>query len=93
MTAKGDETNMKLFIIFAAAEREAKALYQEFKSQCSIASSRNECMQALDVSWNKPFKAHVTEQYDDWLANGIHQYIPGRNMKPAPTLKVVDPSC
>ena len=47
----------------------------------------------MNVSWNKPFKAHVTEQYDDWLANGIHQYIPGRNMKPAPTLKVVDPSC
>ena len=84
---------MKPFIVFAAAKREAKALYQEFKSQCSIASSRNECIQALDVSWNKLFKAHVTEQYDGWLANGIHEYIPGRNMKPAPTLKVVDPSC
>ena len=30
-------------------------------------------IQAPDVSQNKPFKAHVTEQYDDWLANGIHE--------------------
>ena len=30
-------------------------------------------VQAPDVSRNKPIKAHVTEQYDDWLANGIHE--------------------
>ena len=25
--------------------------------------------QAADVCWNKPFKALVSEQYDDWMAN------------------------
>ena len=32
---------MKPFIAFAAAKRESKALQEEFKSQCSIASSGN----------------------------------------------------
>ena len=26
-------------------------------------------IQAPDVSWNKPFKAKVTEKYDEWMAN------------------------
>ena len=118
----GDGTKMKL---------ESKALHEEFRNQCSIASSGNGWMneevtlrwinevigkfsfkkrllpwdtykchmtdavkkqlhditvelvlvpsgctkyiQAPDVSWNKPFKAHVTEQYDDWFASGIHE--------------------
>ena len=25
-------------------------------------------IQAPDVSWNKPFKANVTEKYDEWMA-------------------------
>ena len=25
------------------------------------------CIQAPDVSWNKPFKAYCTEKYDEWL--------------------------
>ena len=47
-------------------------------------------IQAPDVSWNKPFKARVTEQYDDWLANGIHEYIVGGNMEPASRRKVIE---
>ena len=27
-------------------------------------------IQALDVSWNKPFKNHVTDLYNEWLCNG-----------------------
>ena len=46
-------------------------------------------IQAPDVSWNKPFKVHVTEQYDDWLANRIDEYTAGGSMKPAPRRKVV----
>ena len=45
-------------------------------------------IQAPDVSWKQPFKAHVTEQYDDWLANGIYEYTAGGNMRPAPRHKV-----
>ena len=144
LAAKGGGTKMKPFIVFAAAKRESKALHEEFKSQCSIASPGDvlmneeltmrwinegnfsfrklllawdtyEChmtdavkkqlhditvelvlvpgggtkyIQAPDVSWNKPFKAHVTEKYDDWLANGIYEYTAGGNMKPAPRRKV-----
>ena len=36
-----DGTKMKLSIVFAAAKRESKALHEEFRNQCSIASSGN----------------------------------------------------
>ena len=29
-------------------------------------------IQAPNVSWNKPYKAKVTEKYDEWMANGQH---------------------
>ena len=46
-------------------------------------------IQAPDVSQNKAFKAHVIEQYDNWLAYRVYEYTAGRNIKPAPSLKVV----
>ena len=45
---------------------------------------------ASDVPWNKPFEAHLTEHYDDWLANGIHEDTAGMHMKPATRRKVVE---
>ena len=45
---------------------------------------------ASDVPWNKPFKAHLTEHYDDWLASGIHEETAGGHMKPATRRKVVE---
>ena len=39
-------------------------------------------IQALDVYWNKPFKASMTELYGQWLSEGVHQFTEGRNMKP-----------
>ena len=41
LAAKGGGANMKPFTVFAAAKRESKALHEEFKSQCSIASPVN----------------------------------------------------
>ena len=64
-----------------------------FKPILSVGSTPGGCtkyIQAQDVSWNKPFKVHVTEQYDDWFGNGIHEYTAGRNMKPAPRRRVVE---
>ena len=46
-------------------------------------------IQAPDVSQNKPSKTHVTEQYDDWLANEILEYPAEGNMKPGLRHKVV----
>ena len=31
-------------------------------------------IQAPDVCWNKPFKARMTELYDQWLSEGVHQF-------------------
>ena len=38
-------------------------------------------IQALDVRWNKPFKARMTELYDQWLREDVHQFTEGENMK------------
>jgi len=47
-------------------------------------------IQAPDVYWNKTFKGYVTEMYDEWLANGVHQFTEAGNMKPAPRRMVVE---
>ena len=39
-------------------------------------------IQASDVCLNKPFKARVTELYDQWLSECVHQFTEGENMKP-----------
>ena len=42
--------------------------------------------QAPDVCWNKPFKAFVTEQYDEWMVSGLQQYTEAGNLR-APSRK------
>ena len=39
-------------------------------------------IQAPDVMWNAPFKAYIGEYYDEWMANGIHEFTEAGNMKP-----------
>ena len=46
-------------------------------------------IQAPEVVWNKPFKGKIQE-YDDWLANGKHEYTNAGNMKPVPRRFIVD---
>ena len=38
---------------------------------------------------NKSFKAKIQEFYDDWLANGVHEYTAAGNMKPVSRRKIV----
>ena len=38
---------------------------------------------------NKSFKAKIQEFYDDWLANGVHEYTTAGNMKPVSRRKIV----
>ena len=40
-------------------------------------------IQAPDVIWNKSFKGHIMEFYDEWLASGMHYYTEAQNMKSA----------
>ena len=46
-------------------------------------------IQAPDLVWNKPLKAKIQEFYDDWLANGVHEYTTAGNMKPVPRREIV----
>lgn len=39
-------------------------------------------IQAPDVSWNKPFIGRLTDRYDEWLSNDVHEYTAGGNLKP-----------
>ena len=32
-------------------------------------------IEAPDPCWNKPFKARLTELYDQWLSEGVHQLL------------------
>ena len=38
-------------------------------------------IQAPDVVWNKPFKANVTEKYDEWMAGEAHSFTAVGNMR------------
>ena len=40
-------------------------------------------VKAPDVVWNKHFKDHIMESYDEWLASGVHHYTEVGNVKPA----------
>ena len=44
LAAKANGVKLKPFIVFAGAKREVKALHEEFKNQCSVASSPNAWM-------------------------------------------------
>ncbi|PFX12383.1 Pogo transposable element with KRAB domain [Stylophora pistillata] len=48
-----------------------------------------EYVQAPDVSWNKPFKAKVTEKYDEWMANGQHAFTAAGNTRAPPRREIV----
>ena len=46
-------------------------------------------IQAPDVVWNKPFKANVTEKYDEWMAGEAHSFTAAGNMRAAPRREIV----
>ena len=46
--------------------------------------------QAPNVCWNKPFKTRMTELYDQWLSEGVHQFSEGINMKPPSTKRIIE---
>ena len=47
-------------------------------------------VQAPYVFWKKPFKSHIMEFSDEWLASGVHQYTEAGNVKPASRHLVVE---
>ena len=52
LAAKGDGMKLKPFVVIAGAKRESKALHEEYKRQCSVASSTNGWMnEELTLRW------------------------------------------
>ena len=49
-----------------------------------------EIIQTPGIVWNKPFNRKIQEFYDDWLANGKHEYTDAGNMKPVPRRLIVE---
>ena len=47
-------------------------------------------IQALDVCWNKPFKARMIELYDQQLSGGVHQFTEGENMKLSSSKDIIE---
>jgi hypothetical protein len=41
-------------------------------------------LQPADVSWNRPFKAHIQESYDEWLFSGERSFTPKGNRRAPP---------
>lgn len=39
--------------------------------------------------WNKPFKANVTEKYDEWMALEAHSFTVVGNMRAPPRREIV----
>ena len=46
-------------------------------------------LQAFDVCRNKPFKARMTELYDQWLCEGVHQFTEDGNTKPSSRKRII----
>ena len=42
------------------------------------------------VCWNKPFKAKMTELYDQWLSESVRQFTKGGNMKPPSRKRIIE---
>ena len=47
-------------------------------------------IQGPDVCCNKPFNVRMTELYDQWLSEGVHQFTEGGNMKPFSRKRIIE---
>lgn len=48
-----------------------EALHQIIVDQVIVPGGCTKYVQAPDVSWKNPFKALVSEKYDEWMASGV----------------------
>ena len=47
-------------------------------------------IQAPEMCSNKLLKARMTELYDQWLREGVHQFTEGGNMKPSSRKRIIE---
>ena len=67
-----------------------KTLTKSKIESVSVPGGCTKYIQAPDVVWNNPFKGKIQEFYDDWLANGKHEYTDAGNLKPVPRRLIVE---
>ena len=68
-----------------------KATRREQNIDCAvIPGGCTGLIQAPDVSWNKPFKTSIREQYDEWMATGEKSYTAAGNMRAMSKSKLCD---
>ena len=67
-----------------------KLLKQMKTNDALIPGGCTKYVQAPSVVWNKPFKGHVMESYDEWLSSSLHQYTEAGNVKPTSRYLVVE---
>ena len=68
----------------------SKSLKQKKIESLLIPGGCTKYIQAPDVSWNKPFKAKVSEEYDEWLStDGINNLTDAGNLKSPPRHVIV----
>ena len=67
-----------------------KLLKQMITDDALIPEGCTKYAQVLDMVLNKPFKGHIIECYNEWLASGVRQYTEAGNMKTASPHLVVN---
>ena len=51
---------------------DVRKLLKQMKTDDALIPGGSTNVQVPDVVWNKPFKDHVMESYDEWLASRVH---------------------
>lgn len=67
-----------------------EALHQINVDQVIVPGGCTKYVQAPDVSWNRPFKALVSEQYGEWMASDVQEFTEAGNMRPQPRKTIVE---
>ena len=68
--------------ITSSVKEVVKSLYNT--DMCVIPGGCTSKLQPADVSWNRPFKAKLSELYDEWLFSGVIEKTPKGNRRPPP---------
>ncbi|EGT57347.1 hypothetical protein CAEBREN_15225 [Caenorhabditis brenneri] len=65
--------------------KETKKVLRDLKIHtASIPGGTTKYIQAPDVFWNAPFKAYISQKYEDWMLEGEKSVTKGGNPRPPP---------
>ena len=55
-----------------------------------IPGGHTKYIRAPDMCWNKPFKVKMTELYNQWLNEGVHQFTENGKMKHPSRKRIIE---